>query len=234
MKVKPDQYIYPPRPDKAIPRDQTAILGDMGWLAQLKFNDTRCLIKLLPNGTSELWNRHGEKIRAYTCPDWLQSQIEEVRNQLGLAKDSYHLLDGGLLDQKHRAIKDTIVIWDILVRDGEHLLGTTYLDRYQSIAKTAETPWHYTNEHHSNKFGLTWDKETTPNILLPELWPPQTWNDLWDMIHETNKPFEGICGPLLEGLVFKNPKGTLGMGFTEKNNKDWIMRSRVTTGRHTF
>lgn len=229
MKVTPDQYIYPPRPDKAIPRDQTEILGDMGWLAQLKYNDTRCLVKYLPNGTAQLWNRHGEQIRSYTCPDWLQEQLQALREALELDPKGYHLLDGGLLDQKHRAIKDTIVIWDILVRNGEHLLNTQYQHRYNTIAKDAQMPWHWDGE----KFGLTWNKETD-HIFLPELWPHQTWPDLWDMVARINKPYENICGPLLEGLVFKRPTGELGMGFTEKNNADWIMRSRVTTGRHTF
>ena len=229
MIVKPEQYIYPPRPDQAIPRDQTEFLGEMGWLAQLKYNDSRCLVKYLPDGDIELWNRHGERFRDYTCPDWLTDQLRALRAELGLSADGYHLLDGGLLDKKHRAIKDTIVIWDILVRDSEHLLGTTYKDRYQSIL-TGDVPWHW----ESYKLGLTWSKTTTPNILMPELWPHQTWSDLWDMIHEINKPFENVCGPLIEGLVFKDPNGELGMGFTEKNNSSWVMRSRVATGRHAF
>jgi len=231
MNVKPEQYIYPPRPDQAIPRDQTEFLGEMGWLAQLKYNDSRCLVKFLPNGETELWNRHGERFRDYTCPDWLHEQLADLRKALDLSPNGYHLLDGGLLDKKHRAIKDTIVIWDILVKDSEHLLGTSYLSRYNSIAQKAETPWYYKDY----KLGLTWTLSTSlPNILLPEIWPHQTWPALWDMIHEINKPFENICGPLIEGLVFKDPNGELGMGFTEKNNSSWVMRSRVATGRHAF
>ncbi|RKZ12569.1 hypothetical protein DRQ50_11745 [bacterium] len=229
MQVQAKQYIFPPRPKDAIPRDQTQILGDMGWLAQLKFNDTRCLIKLLPNGESELWSRHAEKIRSYTCPEWLQDQIKELRDQLGLDRNKYHLLDGGLLDQKHRAIKDTIVIWDILVRDSKHLLGTTYQERYQSILAPEDVPW-YWSQHGMHRLGTSY----TPNIFHPEYHPATIWPDLWEMIDTINKEYKNICGPLLEGLVFKNPQGILGMGITEKNNSNWLMRSRVTTGRHTF
>ena len=55
------------------------------------------------------------------------------------------------------------------------------------------------------------------------------------MIQKINQPFDqaGI-GPLLEGLVFKDPNGRLQMGWQEKNNSDWMARSRVTTGRHAF
>jgi len=74
----------------------------------------------------------------------------------------------------------------------------------------------------------------TPNIFHPEYHPATIWPDLWEMIDTINKEYKNICGPLLDGLVFKNPQGILGMGITEKNNSNWLMRSRVTTGRHTF
>lgn len=236
MQVKPTQYIFPPRPTEAIPRDQTEFLGEYGWTAQLKYNDSRCLVKYLPGGEIQLWNRHGERFRDYTAPDWLLEQLNSLREELGLDKDSHHLLDGGLIDKKHRAIKDTIAIWDILVRDSQHLLGTTYQERYNSIHQAAETPWHW----QTYKLGLTWDK--TPNILLPENWPHQTWISLWEMIDEINAPFtigkpndpNYKISPLIEGLVFKDPNGELEMGIREKNNSAWIMRSRVQTGRHLF
>lgn len=238
MKVKPTQYIFPPRPTEAMPREATEILGEYGWIAQLKYNDSRCLIKYLPGGEIQLWNRHGERFRDYTAPEWLLEQLDNLRKELGLDKNNYHLLDGGLLDKKHKAIKDTITIWDILVKDGKHLLGTTYQERYNSIAEAAETPWYW----ETHKLGLTWDKTNTSHILLPENWPYQTWISLWEMIDIINDPFtigkptdtNYKISPLVEGLVFKNPNGELGMGIREKNNSDWIMRSRVQTGRHLF
>jgi len=236
VKTNPSIFIYPPRPEQCLPRDQTDFLGEMGWLAQLKYNDSHLLVKY-SNSQIELWNRHGQRLN-YTCPDWLQEQLQVLRVELGLAENGYHLLDGGLLDSRHRAIKDTIVIWDILVRNGEHLLGSTYQERYNNIAQKAEIPWHFNN----HKFGLTWGKSTTPNIFIPENWPHQTWSDLWNLITEVNAPYtignpsdpNYKISPLLEGLVIKNPLGELGMGFTEKNNASWIMRSRITTGRHYF
>lgn len=236
MKVQPSQYIFPPRPADAIPRDQTSLLGEMQWLAQLKFNDTRCLVKYLPDGTIELWNRHGERIRNYTTPDWLLAELHQVREMLGLSSTGYHLLDGGLLDSKHKAIKDTLVIWDILVRDGEHLLGTTYGYRYSIIAQ-GTVPWYFSHPSYDKpiKFGLAYgDGPEWWNVIHPENHTPDQWPHLWDTIDKINKPFEGTAGPLIEGLVFKNPLGMLGMGFKEKNNSEWLMRSRVKTGRHIF
>ena len=243
MKIKTSQYIFPPRPTKAIPRDQTTILGEMGWLAQLKYNDSRCLVKYLPSGKIELWNRHGEQFRTYNCPDWLEKELQTVRIKLNLTPGELHLLDGGLLDQKHKAIKDTIAIWDILVKNGQHLVGTTYTERYNSLLNeviaTKPNPWCYRHgDTEPYKLGLA----ITEHCLIPENHPAQDWPELWDMINTINAPWtigtpkdtNYSIKPLIEGLVFKDPIGTLGYGFQEKNNSDWVMRSRVTTGRHVF
>lgn len=231
LKVHPTQYIYPPRPADAIPRDQTDILGELGWLAQFKYNDSRCLVKYLPNGTIELWNRHGERFRNYTAPDWLLDELHQAREMLELPL-GFHLFDGGLLDSKHKAIKDTIVIWDILVRNGEHLLDTTYADRYASLALDGMKPWVFSHEQYSApvKFGLSY----TSRIFLPENHTHDKWPELWQLVEKVNAPWNDTAGPLLEGLVFKDPQGRLGMGYREKNNSGWLMRSRVKTGRHDF
>jgi hypothetical protein len=242
MQIKEHSYVFPPRPADAIPRDQTQILGEMGWLAQMKYNDTRCLIKFLPSGEIQLWNRHAEKIRNYTPPDWLILQLQQLPEILQLGP-GLHLLDGGLLDSKHKAIKDTIVIWDLLVHNGEHLLGSTYKDRYQLLERTSKKAKDtYFNFSHPNgqtyKFGIS----LTQNIFIPECHSTDKWPELWRIIDEINaiwtigKPTDKNyqCHPLIEGLVFKNPLGQLEMGFKEKNNSSWLMRSRVKTGRSCF
>ena len=238
MHTDPSIYVYPPRPDKCLPRADTEILGEMNFLGQLKYNDSRCLIKFLPSGEIQLWNRHGEKFRDYTAPDWLLEQLQATREILGLAPHNYHLLDGGLLDRKHKAIKDSIAIWDILVRDGEHLLGTTYQERYNSLHVSQEA-WNYQHPN-GHTYQLGW--ALTDHILYPQNFAPGKWPELWSMIDEINatwtigKPTDKNyqCHPLVEGLVYKNPSGELEMGFSPRNNSSWLLRSRVTTGRNNF
>jgi hypothetical protein len=239
MQIKTQQYIYPPRPSEAIPREETAFLGEANWIAQLKYNDTRCLIKILPGGQIELWNRHAERLRSYHCPDSLREEITVLANTLHLDLDKLQLLDGGLLDNKHPLINDTIALWDVLVKDGEHLLGTTYAYRYDFLRGNVTGPWtHNVPTIGSVEFGL----QLTPHILIPETYQPQDWPTLWDRVHQVNAPYTtGKPGaknykikPILEGLVLKNRQGILELGYKEKNNGNWQMRSRITTGRHQF
>lgn len=241
MQITPTQYIYPPRPRAAIPRDQiNYVLGENStWIAQLKYNDSRCMVKYLPGGKIELWNRHGEKFRNYTCPEELHNQLTKLHTTLNLNQDKISILDGGLLDAKHPAIKDTIVIWDILVHNGNHLLGTTYQERKGIIIPDVLEPW----THHVPTIGpITFGLKIDDNLFIPECHPQTEWANLWGIVDHANKPYtvgkptdkNYKISPLLEGLVFKNPQGELSLGYKEQNNSDWIMRSRVHTGRHKF
>lgn len=235
LTVSTAQYIFPPRAETCIPKDDATIFLDMGWKPQLKYNDSHALIKILPNDTPELWNRHGERFRTYTAPDWLNNQLTQAAEILGLAPNQYHLLDGGLLDQKHQAIKDTIVIWDILVQNGEHLLGTTYQERYNTLKNSISTlePYWYTHPAHDPiDFGI----RITDNIILARQYDITDWNLLWHIVDTINAPFtkNNDVKPILEGVVLKLGEGKLTMGFKEKNNTDWMVKCRIKTGRHRF
>ena len=229
LTAKETNYIFPPRAKLVVPRSEINTYKAIGWLAQLKYNGSRCLIKYTSTGTVELWNRHGERFRNYHAPDFLIDQLQVVRTRLGLDPNSWSLLDGELLDFKHPAIKDTIAIWDTLVVNGQHLIGTKYFNRYkeQLAPISSEESWMYKNYDFGTK--------VSDNILIPRSYF-DGWDGLWDMIHEVNKPFTvgNEIKPLLEGLVLKAPDGELEMGYKEQNNGSWMIRSRVKTGRHSF
>ncbi len=264
MSVKDTQYIFPPRAQDSIPLEEAKYFAKMGWYAQLKYNDTRCLFKYCANGKIELWTRHAERIRNYNAPDWLMEQLETLRDRLHMAPNSWTLLDGGVLDTKHVAIKDVLVIWDILVYNGTHLLGSTYRSRYDFLfenlvggVENSTTFW-YTNPqspkaHEPIDFGI----KITDNILMPRNYlgnrsnspdndgnpDGDAWQSIWDdMIMVANAPYtkgkpgdkDYSCHPVIEGLVMKSLDGKLEIGMREKNNSSWMIRSRVKTGRSNY
>jgi hypothetical protein len=248
LSARANNYIFPPRAQDAIPLSEAAIFANLGWIAQFKYNDSRCLIKYQPGQTPELWNRHAEQFRTYQAPDRLTQQLEEVHTRLGLSKTAWSLIDGGLFNDKHAAIKNTIVIWDILVMDGIHLLGSTYLDRYNFLKGNLDTGASWMFGQYD--FGI----KISDDILMPRNYgggtttndgnpPGNTWKILWDeVITRVNEPYTTgkpgdwnyDCKPVLEGLVFKNGEGKLTRGMKEKNNSEWMVKSRVQTGRHLF
>tara|TARA_R110000751_G_scaffold266196_1_gene365255 strand:+ start:4398 stop:5054 length:657 start_codon:yes stop_codon:yes gene_type:complete len=218
-----------------MPRHDYEIFQDLGWIGQYKYNDSHLLAKYTPQGPVELWNRHAEKFRTYNCPDWLQDQLQTLRQSLDLDATKTTIIDGGLLDQKHQAIKDTIVLWDILVLDDQHLINTTYDYRYDKLKAISSEE--------------TWDYKTTPlgckitqDIFIPKNWDLTDVETIWQTVNQINAPFttgtvnskDYSIKPILEGIVYKDPTATLELGFKEKNNDTWMCKSRVATGRHAF
>ena len=228
MTANPTQYIFPPRTKVCFPRQDATFLKGDHWIAQYKYNDSRCIIKQCENGDIQLWNRHAERFRAYTAPPELLQQAKEVFHKLGCT--TYSLLDGGLLDQKHPAIKDKIVIWDILVHNGTHLLGTKYQERYTKILNVSNEE----TQKYIDKSGTHYEigKNITQDIFIPTNNTQDNWENMWNTIDKINKPYPN--NPLIEGLVYKNLNGLLQMGYKEENNTDWSYKSRVKTGRHNF
>lgn len=250
LPVKPNHYIYPPRARDVIPLSEAKLFAKLGWIGQLKYNDSRCLIKYQPNHHVELWNRHQKLMQSFIAPDYLIDQLMAVKDKIG--SDEWMLLDGGLLHNKHTAIKNTVVIWDVLVLNGRHLLGSTYGDRYNFLKERLcnQAPiWQYKNPVHGPvDFGL----RVSDNILMPINYvgnrndtdvQGDAWQSIWDTIITTvNAPYtvgkpndkNYDCKPVIEGLVFKSLDEKLEMGLKEKNNSSWMCRSRVATGRHNF
>lgn len=227
MKVTETHYIFPPRAEYCIPRNQVEPYFDQGWKAQIKYNDTRLLIKYLPEERVELWNRHGMRIN-YTPPESLLEQINSLRTKLNI-KD-LTILDGGLLDSKHVAIKDQIVLWDILVHNGEHLLGTTYGERFDRILSIGAGP-HLYDPYHKKHPTLDIGLSITTDIFCPRWYERINYAQIWEIVQIANAPFPT---PVFEGCVVKDPQGILEMGFRIKNNTGWQAKSRVKTGRHQF
>jgi len=222
MQVKTTQYIWPPRPKMTIPITEAQYFTQNGWKYQYKLNDSRCLIKILPNGEIELWNRHAERFRTYTPPPELIHQLQQLPNILDLDSGKLHLIDGGLLHQKHHAIKNTIGIWDILVKNNTHLLGISYQERHETISQ-GTTP--YTHD------GIPIGLHLTQDIFHLTNNPEETTEKAWSTLQQINAPYKQ---PLIEGIVLKDPQAPLEMGLKENNNGDWMCRSRVKTNRHRF
>ena len=226
--ANPTQYIFPPRTKVCFPRQEASFLKGDNWIAQYKYNDSRCLLKKCPDGTIQLWNRHAERFRTYTAPPELLSQAKEIFQKLNC--EDWGLLDGGLLDQKHPAIKDKIVIWDILVLNGTHQLGTTYSERYSKILNVSNKETQTYTDKHGKTYNL--GNNITKDIFIPQNNPQNNWENMWTTIDEINKPFSN--NPLIEGLVYKNLSGILQLGYKVDNNTDWSYKSRVKTARHNF
>jgi ATP-dependent DNA ligase len=205
--------MFPPRPSTSIKAEH---IGDYpGWLAQRKFNGTRTTVFIDPAGDVHLRNRQREEHRAYKVTD---EMIESCR-ALPLERGAWHVLDGELLHSKTKAIKDRVVLFDLLVHDSKYLLGTTYRDRLDLLDYSLGEPDEYEDESgHQLAFRVNGN-----------LWLAETFTD------EFERHFRELLAlDEIEGLVLKDPGGKLTAGVTEKNNEGWQIRVRKEHKNYAF
>lgn len=230
MKLNKPRFIYPPRPNGAVPFAEIQHYGELGFVGQFKFNDSRTAISYLPDGSYELWNRNKTK-SPFTPSEELNEQILELRSVLELAPDKWSYLDCGLLHKKHKAIKNSLVVWDILVQNDEYLTETVYESRFSKLKEHAKDPYIYD--------GLVLGHKLTEDILIPRELDPSEWEEAWNELNRVNKTIGFVdetspIGPLIEGFVLKLPSGKLEYASKEENNVSWSIRCRIRTGRHRF
>jgi hypothetical protein len=208
--------LFPPRPEGSITPD--TIEKYRGWVGQRKFNGSRNLIYVLPDGSFELWSRHRSPHKAYKVSNGMRAAITEFITQR-LKPGLFYVFDSELMDAKTVRLKDRIVIWDVLVCEGVYLLGSTFISRYEKLVELAGNP----TEHES---------DTGKKLALKinsHLWLSETFKDnLKDRFDEA-LPLKAI-----EGIMLKDPNGKLEFGVRESNNSGWLIRVRKKHKNYEF
>lgn len=221
MQYQDYEYLWPPRPEKAIPRAMLPIIERKGWVAQAKKNGTCNVIAVSPEKRLICMNRHKE-----THKLWTPSEASS-RAFRALPGRGWYVFVAELLHSKIAAaeggVRDTNFINDILVCDGEYLVGQTFVQRQtllRDLFLTAipEHPW---------KVGPA--GETESHWLIDE----NTWLAKTKLANFTQF-YDSLDKPEDEGIVMKNPDAILAYCSREKANVDWSIKSRRVHKNFSF
>jgi hypothetical protein len=202
--------LYPPRPETHYFYGTDAyrrLQQDPNWIGQPKVKGQRNLIYFVPGGPVQLWSRHGRDHRNYSLST---SLAQELRETVRVDPNKWSVLDSELLHAKVAGgeIKDTFLVWDILVHNNSYLIRTTYGERYQQvldICGARDTPV------------KDWYIPASPHLWVAPCVPPEQWDRWWS---------EHIEDPYIEGFVFKDLNAKLSVGLSEKNNGSWNIRCK--------
>lgn len=118
-------FLFPPRPENAIPPSMIKSFEGRGWIAQLKMNGTCSLAFVDADGKVTFKTRHGVDHKAWT-------PTQEAISFFAGFKCSIFVFE--LLHSKGGGIRDTIYIFDLLKYLGRDLVGTTLAERLQILA----------------------------------------------------------------------------------------------------
>jgi len=205
------KYIFPPRPELKISPD---ILGkyDCGvYLGQPKLNGSLCEVFMNETET-KVFNRHNANFKIF------KFDIDEFRN---LYQGFGWMCLCGEFMNKAKKDKDgknsfdqTFVIFDIIIKDGMHLVKTTFEERVKMLDEM-----YGTKEY--DEYLLDVD---SPNVFRVKTFYTDFVN-LWNNIVKID---------MLEGLVLKRKDGLLEDGVREKNTVGSQVKVRKSCRNYSF
>ena len=209
--------MYPPRPKLSIPPEKLPDYENNGYVAQLKFNGTRTLVEIGPGSDIKLWTRKREAHKAYTLSDELKSELTSIHEAGDVTKTL--IFDAELMHNKTKGLKDTLIIFDLLVVDSDYLVGMSMLERYDVLCNILGEP-------------NTWEPETGRNIAIEvfkHVWLAQTFVFGFEREFKSRIDMDEI-----EGLVLKQSWAKLERGLSETNNDNWLVRCRKPNKNYSY
>jgi len=206
--------LYPPRAEVTM-NPARLQASKRRYIAQYKYNDVRTLIFLFPGEQIELLTRQRESHKGYR----LSNKMKRALLSLDLSRDRSHVLDGGILRNLLVGDERPIVLWDILVHEGEYLIGTTYEQRYALLKRICREPGALESKT-GREIGLK---------IREALWLAPLFKSGFDRRFEQALPAD-----YLEGLMLKDPRGKLERGILPKNNMSWQVKVRKPRKDYIF
>lgn len=211
MKYNSFRYIYPPRPKNSIPKTELIQYDNGTMISQPKLNGSNTTV--YTNGEKIIiMNRHNDRLSRF-----------EIKNEeiLSLYKGTggWTVLNGeymnkSKIDENGKSFNHKFVIFDILVNDGDYLIGKTFEQRISIL-----------DEMFGNKKS---EKEYLWSIS-ENVYRVRSYENQFDTLFEKLTKID-----MLEGLVLKRKNARLEIGNTELNNTKSQIKIRKPTKLYKF
>lgn len=210
MEYKSYRYIYPPRPEKKIPKSYLKEFDDGSFLAQPKFNGDCGPVffnteKFLP------MNRHNEPLTRWKLDP---SELRELFQNDGWNVVVGEYMDKSKKDESKKTFNHKFVIFDILVLNSDYFLGKTFEDRWNLLYEMFKEQIISENEY---------SYQITENVWLVKSFFSE-FDSIWEKLTQID---------MIEGLVLKKRKSGLEKGTHEKNNLAQI-KCRKSTRNYQY
>jgi len=222
MRYEGYTYLWPPRPDKAIPTNMLHFYESRGWVGQMKKNGTCTVVFVSPEGEVTYKTRHNADHKMWKPTNKSGAIFEDMPGE------GWYVFVVEVLHNKTRMIKDTVYIFDIMVNDGELLVGKTFTERMDMLKEIFGIKEHSDDNVVDFAYGSHY-------VLNPNAWLARTITTGFEKIMRVannQKPAEGA--PLDEGIVMKNPKAKFEMPGRKKSNSRWQVKCRIEHKNYDF
>jgi DNA ligase 1 len=115
------KYFYPNQPIPLAPTSKffDMLVKDQNWIAEEKRNGWRCLIQKT-EGKLKLWSRH---------KTIFQQDLRKLRMELNACLPDETCIDGELIHNRTKHIKEKLVVWDVLIFKGREVMDKSLRER---------------------------------------------------------------------------------------------------------
>lgn len=217
MKYDSFKYIFPPRPEVKTSQADLSKYDNGEYICQPKYNGSCCII--FTNGTEcYVYNRHKKPLAVSKEIEFKKlAQSEQWYVYAG------EYLNKGKAGERGEKERDKFIIWDVIVWEGQYLIGKTIEERLILLEKI----------YPCRRLVVHPDKlEMYKHLCCTEykgIYKAPTYLNSFADLYE-----EIVQTDLYEGIVLKKKDSRLTFGFQELNNHDWQIKCRKETKLYNF
>jgi len=205
------KYLYPPRPKNSVSPEDLKFWDNNTLIAQPKMNGSNCLI--FTNGDSFfVMNRHKQRLTNFKIKKEELSEIYRGNGEWMIINGEYMNKSKG--DEIGKVFNHKLIIFDILVYNGDYLIGSTFSERVNLL---------------DNIYGVTNSEKDYLFSVTDNIYRVKSYNS--DFSNIFNK---FIQVDMLEGLVMKRSNSKLEIGLTESNNIRGQLKCRKPTLNYKY
>ena len=202
------RYIWPPRPETKISPSSIHNFETGEYLGQPKLNGS-CMQLYTDGDAVVVMNRHKQPL-AYKIGD---DELRRLHRGNGWMVLCGEYMNKGQKDETGRPWIDRFVVFDIIVHEGKHLLGTTFEERHELLRKLyPDDPV----KKHLHRISENCFRVGSTKTGFTEMYEDITRH------------------PMYEGLVMKLARGRLENGTSEMNNVRTQIKCRKPTKNYAF
>ena len=202
MKYSDYAYLWPPRPEVKVPQALLSHYERQGWQAQVKKNGT-CTVIFAKGDQVIFKTRHDDDHKLWT------PKPEHIAFFAG-SKD-WNVFVAELVHSKTKHIKDQLYIFDQIVKDGKHLVGSPFAVRQAMLRERFPTQASERDQLRVSEF-----------VSLAK-----NFKGGFAKLFDTLQPED-------EGLVIKKPDARLEPCYKPTANVSWQVKSRIPHKNYGF
>jgi len=202
------RFLWPPRPERAAPPQLMGFYEQRAWIAQIKKNGT-CTV-IFSRGDSVIFKtRHNDAHKAWSP--------QPSHTAFFTGRDGWNVYVAELLHSKGPLVKNHLYLFDVLVSDGQELIGTTLAERQTILQQRFPSP---KADILGSRAGLG-ARMIAQDVsqALPIINPSTVWPTL---------------GAFDEGFVFKDPTAKLAACIVPSANGSWQTKIRRPHENYSF